>query len=163
MTNEVIRTWLEIYTKINQSSINIFLCGKKTSDLNSIRHFLLKKYNEIPRANIVLPEWLFHDLLDKPEYDLLSLEGILAEDVDKIIIPIESFGAACELGAFSVIRETCDKLLVISDVHYKNDQSFLRYGPFKLVKKSKGHLIFFKPNDMESMAKNVIDKTIYAR
>ena len=163
MIKEIEPILSKVFPSINENSINLFLCGKQTSEEISIRKVLIEKYKAHKRVNIVLPEWIFHDLLDKPDTDLLTLENILANDVDKIILPIESYGTACELGAFSIVKETCDKLIVITESKYKNRPSFLRYGPMKLVKKSKGHLLFYKDDDIPALVDEVINKTIFVK
>ena len=160
---EIILIVDNVYPIINETSINLFLCGKKISEEKSIRKILIEKYKEHKRINIILPEWIFNELFDKPEYDLISLENILAEDVDKIVLPIESYGTACELGAFSIKTEICEKLIVITEEKYKNSSSFLRYGPMKLVKNSKGHILYYRENEIDKLVKQVIDKTIYVK
>ena len=123
-----------------------------------------KDLRQFPRINVFFPEWLFSNLLEQTDEDLISLENVLANDVDKIILPLEGFGAICELGAFSIRKEIRDKLIVLNDKKHAVDKSFINLGPIKLIrKKSKGTVIIY---DGKLSSDNVLEirrKTLYGR
>jgi len=82
----------DVFLEESDSTVNIFLCGASILDELSIRNRIYKAIRDIAKTNVVLPEWLFSDLLAKPEYNLLTLEGELAGNVDLIIVPLEGYG-----------------------------------------------------------------------
>jgi hypothetical protein len=63
--------------------------------------------------------------------DTLTFEELLAELSQDIIIIIESPGTICELGAFTVNHKFFKKLLVINDLKYKHEKSFINEGPVR--------------------------------
>ncbi|MEE8729057.1 MAG: retron St85 family effector protein [Rahnella inusitata] len=116
----------------------IFLCGGDVSDEKYGRHKLASIFSKYKRYEILYPEDLFDDLLaGQGQYSLLSLENMLAEAVDVIIICPESPGSYAELGAFSNNTELAKKLICIQDNKYKSKKSFINYGPIRLLKKNK--------------------------
>jgi hypothetical protein len=116
----------------------IFLCGGDVSDEKYGRHKLASIFSRYKRYEILYPEDLFDDLLaGQGQYSLLSLENMLAEAVDVIIICPESPGSYAELGAFSNNTELAKKLICIQDNKYKSKKSFINYGPIRLLKKNK--------------------------
>jgi hypothetical protein len=137
ISNEEIFSLLkEIVQNKQEKEINIFLCGKDSSDKNSLReriNIALHKYSKI---NVLYPEWLFHNMLEQTDYDLLSLETKLASDVDKIILPLEGYGTFCELGSFVMNEEIRKKMVVINDIDYEGKKTFINLGPLRLIKKS---------------------------
>ena len=66
--------------------------------------------------------------------DLLTFECFLAEASDGIILFLESYGTACELGSFASQDNLARKMLILEDVKYKNKNSFLNEGPIKKIK-----------------------------
>ena len=157
-----LRIYKEIFCHTCDTSIDIFLCGgaKTKSKVNrdAIRRNL-EKYGFL--FNIFYPEDLFIELLNKKEYDLLSLEKYLAENSDYIVIVCESMGSAAELGAFVNNVETFSKVIVLQDLKFKNIKSFISEGPIKYLKKKyKNHVLYYK-NDSKKIAsqlKNILKK-----
>lgn len=140
-----LRIYKEIFCHTCDTSIDIFLCGgaKTKSKVNrdAIRRNL-EKYGFL--FNIFYPEDLFIELLNKKEYDLLSLEKYLAENSDYIVIVCESMGSAAELGAFVNNVETFSKVIVLQDLKFKNIKSFISEGPIKYLKKKyKNHVLSY--------------------
>ncbi len=116
----------------------IFLCGGDVSNEKYGRHKMAAIFSKYRRYEILYPEDLFDDLLaGQGHYSLLSLENMLAEAVDVIIIFPESPGSYAELGAFSNNIELAKKLICIQDNKYKHKKSFINYGPIRLLKKNK--------------------------
>lgn len=148
-----LRIYKELFCHTCDTSIDIFLCGgaKTKSKVNrdTVRRNL-EKYGFL--FNIFYPEDLFIELLNKKEYDLLSLEKYLAENSDYIVIVCESMGSAAELGAFINNSETISKVVVLQDLKFKNIKSFISEGPIKyLKKKHKNHVLYYK-NDSKKIA-----------
>ena len=82
----------------------------------------------------------------------LELENILADSVDCIVIFPESPGSFAEIGAFSNNEKLAKKMIVLSNKKYKYDKSFINYGPYRLIKRSKsGKVINNKINSNEKI------------
>lgn len=119
---------------------SIFLCGASVSYESSLRSYLTKFLTRQDRFKrnryeIILPEDLFVEvLIGHNTPDLLSLEGILAESVDVIILIPESPGSIAELGAFANNEMLLPKLICVLDEKHKRDESFINKGPVKLIK-----------------------------
>ncbi len=154
----------DLLNAIVRDEINVFLCGKKTADIDSIRNVVNEDFKQYPRINIFFPEWLFSNLLEQTDDDLISLEGVLANDVDKIILPLEGFGAVCELGAFSIKEEIRDKLIVLNDKKFVFEKSFINLGPIKLIKKkSRGTVIIYDGKLSTENVQEIRNKTLFGR
>lgn len=108
--------------------------------------------NTNPRFHLLYPEDIFDDLLaGQGQYSLLELENILADSVDCIVIFPESPGSFAEIGAFSNNEKLAKKMIVLSNKKYKNDKSFINYGPYRLIKKSKsGKVININYDDLSN-------------
>lgn len=138
----------DIYTKLylcDHNWLNVFLCGGSIrdglgKDLRSSLHEELMKRSKV---NVVLPEYIFDFALRRQGQDLLSLEELLAENVDVIILPLESPGTFCELGVFAN-NKLASKLFVIIDIFYKKDKSFINQGPIKYLKKMNSRIEYFE-------------------
>lgn len=111
---------------------NIFLIGREIGDQTSLRAKLYKELkNDI---QISFPEHLFDEQMFIKNHNLLSLENLLAESVDAIVLCVESVGSFTELGAFSNHQKLNDKLLVYIDEQYQRKNSFVNLGPVKYLK-----------------------------
>lgn len=131
-----------IETGINDSKRVVFICGKDKSDLTSFRYKVSSILEEHTKYQLAYPEDLFEDLLEgQAANSLLSLEAHLADAVDLIILIPESPGSFAELGAFSMIQELSQKMLVLRQGRYKSDKSFINHGPIRLVKSYKGKVM----------------------
>jgi hypothetical protein len=80
----------------------IFLCGKNINDKDSIRYkvaeILKTRYSYASKFDLVYPEGIFEDLLyGSNATDLLSLENLLADSVDAVVVIPESAGSFAEL------------------------------------------------------------------
>jgi len=149
-----------IYSRVFKFKTNVFLCGGSTDNKESIRSkldFYFKYYDNYiykwKNLNIIYPEDVFEDLLvGKQSYDLLTLENILAESVDVIVIVPESPGSYTELGAFVNSDKLRKKVICVQDTKYKDSNSFINYGPIKLMKKRKeGEIIFLDFQKIRNM------------
>jgi hypothetical protein len=117
----------------------IFLCGKDINDKSSIRYKVAQALtNHFWYSNsydLIYPEDIFDELLySSNSTDLLSLENLLADSVDAVVVIPESAGSFAELGAFANNEKLREKMICLIDVKYKRDKSFINQGPVKLVK-----------------------------
>lgn len=106
--------YAEIYSQYDYDQINVFLCGAEESNDSSFRDLISKQLEINTKINIVYPEWLYSNLMASKDYNLLTLEHDLAKNVDIVILPLESIGTICELGAFASSRDLISRMLVIN-------------------------------------------------
>ncbi len=129
----------EVLHKIFSSKITLFLCGKSKEAGKSIRSQLAREFtNGINsyRYEIIYPEDLFEELaFGRRRYDLLSLENILADSVDAIVLVPESAGALVELGAFANNDRLRGRIICVQDEKHKKRRSFVQYGPLRLLRR----------------------------
>jgi hypothetical protein len=142
----------DIYKPAFSFKITVFLCGADINQKDKIRYKIAKALNQEYWYDIIYPEDIFDELLySSKTKDLLSLEGLLADSVDAIVLIPESPGSFAELGAFANDEKLRKKLICIVDEAYKKDKSFINQGPLRLVKKANpSGLIFININDIEN-------------
>jgi hypothetical protein len=143
----------DVYKPAYGFKTTIFLCGADVSNENTIRFKIAKL---LPTSwfnsyDIIYPEDIFDELLySSKTADLLSLEALLADSVDAIVLIPESPGSFAELGAFANDEKLRKKLICVIDEKHKKDKSFINQGPIKLIKKENSFgLVFIDPNDIE--------------
>lgn len=135
---------------------SVFICGADINDTKTARYKLTlllkekikKAYNKL---EFIYPEDIFEELLysDFSE-DLLSLETLLAESVDVVLILPESPGSFAELGSFASLPALREKLICIINKRFIKQRSFINQGPLKLVKKeNKANVIFLDYQNIE--------------
>ncbi len=144
-----------IYKPSFNFKTTIFLCGADISQKDKLRFKITSSLNKSRYSfqyDIIYPEDIFDELLySSKTKDLLSLEGLLADSVDAIVLIPESPGSFSELGAFANDKKLRKKLICIVDKKFKKDKSFINQGPLKLVKKENSFgLIFIDPLDIDS-------------
>ena len=162
--NIVDTAYKELFKSLKDDEINIFLCGKSIDAEFSMRKEIDAVLKPLARVNLIYPEWLFANILDKKENDLLSLEDLLAKDVDRIILPLEGVGAFCELGAFIMNEALREKLLVVNDSSKAKSKSFINLGPLKLMHNSgKGQLVLFDKENSKDSTTAIKSKVLYGR
>lgn len=115
----------------------VFLCGKANETGKKTNRDWIQDYIKRTSGGLVVPvlsEILWE--LDGSEsgLDLLSFEDFLAEASDVIILFIESYGTACELGAFAMKEKLVDKLVVFNDNQFISTKSFINDGPIEKIK-----------------------------
>lgn len=120
---------------------SIFLCGadifQKTTTRHKISEVLTNKYHYLMYYDLIFPEDIFDELLYSSHApDLLSLENLLADSVDAVIMIPESPGSFAELGAFASNEKLRNKLVCVIDEKFKKTKSFINQGPLKLVKQA---------------------------
>ncbi|HFP1742323.1 TPA: hypothetical protein ACHJ4M_005072, partial [Escherichia coli] len=89
-----------LFQQKNKNKVTVFLCGGDLNDPFFCRNKVKRVLETHPKIEIFYPEELFDELLyGQGQHSLLSLENILADSVDVIIIIPESPGSFAELGA----------------------------------------------------------------
>ncbi|ASF38509.1 hypothetical protein CEH05_04995 [Halobacillus halophilus] len=152
-TPALIQKLKEYHTKNHYRTANmpvfLFLCGKEFdvgSQENSTSNRVLVKnfYKNIGRDDVfcIFAEDLWSNQVI-PNLDLLSFEDFLAELSDYIVLFIESFGTACELGAFAMRDELLKKLIVLEFEEFKGVESFINDGPVKKVLNNHSSNVFY--------------------
>lgn len=125
----------------------VFLCGRKLEP-NDNRSFIKQRMDEYKKFSL-FSETLYKEF-DDLNLDLLTIEEILLSVSSATIVIVESFGSACELGAFSFSKQSIDKLWVINNEKYRQDGSFISEGPIKKIEcKDKDHVVYQRFNDLE--------------
>jgi len=120
------------FTGSNYFSLS-FLCGKKeeagiVSNRDFIKNVIFKGTNIIS----VVAEQIY-DSFSYDWLDLLTTEEIILDFSTAVIVIIESYGSATELGAFSVANYNIPKIWVIENKEFKLDNSFINNGPLKKI------------------------------
>lgn len=149
----------ELFKKINDQYIDIFLCGGVSKkNKKSIRDSLREILDDTKNIRTLYPEDIFIEILtlDKNS-DLLSLEKVLADNCDLICIVAESAGSLVELGAFVNNKNTKKKVIALIDKDRKKDRSFIMLGPVKYLEKSNNNHVIFYNSDIETIGDNLKD------
>ena len=112
----------------------MFLCGADISMKDKLRYKIANEFKYFWNSywyEIIYPEDIFDELLySSRSKDLLSLENLLADSVDVILMIPESPGSFAELGAFANNEKLRAKIVCIIDEKYKKNKSFINQGPF---------------------------------
>ncbi len=114
----------------------VFVCGGPISENTIRKQFLDWSKKELPGIVIVLAEQAFRDTFfhDPPEtYNLSVFESLIADISDCVILFPESPGAYAEMGLFSSAREIRKKTLVVNDLQYQAEDSFVNLGPITTI------------------------------
>lgn len=125
----------------------VFLCGGELSDVGntsppkSLRD-AFRKISDNPALkgkHLITAEDVNVFYLSRAAYrDLLLFETDLAQVCELIILFPESEGSVAELGAFSVIDEISEKLLVVTRDRKFSESSFVRLGPLASIQNKFG-------------------------
>lgn len=147
-----------IFKKIRYQQYDIFLCGGASwkdhqSYRDQIRDELSKVFPE--SMNILYPEDLFMDMLNRKDYDLLTMEKVLAQNCDVIVIIPESPGSFAELGAFVNNEETVKKVLILQHQKYKRQRSFITQGPVSYMASRYKYSVIYFGNDVKKVVRTV--------
>ncbi|MGG4018880.1 retron St85 family effector protein [Priestia megaterium] len=139
---------------------NIFLIGADVNNKTSMR---FKIQNALKgKVNILLPEDIFEEDIFLKEQNMLSLENILAQSVDAVVMCIESPGSFTELGAFANHQELNQKLIVCQNKKFERAKSFINLGPIKYLKQHTPSIVFsvnydkeFGDSETKALIKNI--------
>jgi len=143
-------------SKINQArQTTVFLCGGDVKDERFGRHKMANLFSKHDNYEVLYPEDIFDDLLaGQGQFSLLSLENLLADAVDAIVIFPESPGSYTELGAFCNNPDLARKLICVQDARFKYKKSFINYGPIRLLKTNRmGKLLTYNNDDFSDYFK----------
>lgn len=148
----------DIYKPAFTFKTTIFLCGADINQKDKIRHQIAQALKWEFWFDIIYPEDIFDELLySSKTKDLLSLEGLLADSVDAVVIIPESPGSFAELGAFANDEKLRKKLICVVDKKYQKDKSFINQGPLKLVKKENSFgLVFIDPKEVPTEIEKLV-------
>ncbi len=131
----------------------IFLCGKERKPGDN-REVISEIVDMKKNRSSLYSEELITFL---QSLDLLRFEEILLEISTAVIIIVESWGSACELGAFTHIDTNLNKIYVINDKKYQNSQSFINEGPIRKIKTMiKGQTRVFEEDFRKVGSENVL-------
>lgn len=144
----------------------VFLCGaNKSKDEISERRKALINFSErhLPHTYFFLAEKMFSTLREEGHKEnLLDVEHLISDFSDYVLIVLESPSAFTELGAFShhALRE---KLVIINDEKFKDEESFINLGPIKAINESSGseRTICYKMSNNGIWSKDAIGDTFY--
>lgn len=133
----------KLFQPKSKRKITIFLCGADIRDTKTARARMAALFSEYPRYEIHYPEDLFDDLLSgQGQHSLLSLENILADSVDAVIILPESAGSLVELGAFANNVQLAGKIICVASNKFRHNKSFINYGPHRLIRSTTSGKVF---------------------
>ncbi len=148
------------------NEISIFLCGGKDKQDEHLRKKIQKRMEAIIskyRYRVYFPEDMFVELiLGHQRYDLLSLENLLADSVNSVVILLQSPGTFTELGAFANHDRLKDKLIVVTDPKYQNVKSFINLGPIRHLRRdSKSKVLFCEMSirNLDNLVTKITDAT----
>lgn len=132
------RTLSNARTMLDTESGIVFVCGAYPSETNPGARDRFMEYakRRINGFEFFIADKVFSPDLTKSRIDLLSVERILVDYSDCIIMILESASVIAELGAFSAEKKIVQKLLVINDLKFKNSPkpSFITLGPLAKIR-----------------------------
>ena len=150
--------------------VSLFLGGGPTSATDCLRQRLREGIRKEKRRGwwyrfqVLYAEDLFEGILYGPKpTDLLTLENLLADSVDCIVLVVESAGAICELGAFVNHEALQDRVLAVVDEKYRNHRSFIASGPVRYLAEGDPDQVIqwdFRRSDSEPLVESVLDSAI---
>lgn len=139
-----------------REEITIFLCGgasKQEAEFRIVLGTAIKSLKSKYQYSVYYPESMFVELvLGHKKYDLLSLENLLANSVNTVIIPLQSPGTFTELGAFANHRELQNKLTVVIDPKHRRSQGFINTGPIRYLKTKTDSQIIYHEMEIHSVS-----------
>ena len=129
----------------------VFLCGaNKTPKEISERRKALIEFSKanLPHTHFFLAEKMLSTLKNEGHKgNILDVENRISDFSDYILIILESPSAFTELGAFSHDKLR-SKLVVINNLEFKKEESFINLGPIKAIEERSGQerIIYYKMN-----------------
>ena len=141
------------------NEISIFLCGSSGTEESKFRREIGKKISRTVskyKYFVYYPEDMFIELiLGHQKKDLLTLESLLADSVNAVVILLQSPGTFTELGAFTNYKKLSGKLIVIIDPRFARARSFINLGPVRFLKAKTKSKVLFVPMDSSNLYKLV--------
>lgn len=115
---------------------------------NCYRDKFLKNLKETKSFLTIIPDKINYFDIASANYNLIDKETRLFENADILIIIPESAGSFAEIGMIAAMvsnhpsmknkQKFAEKILVVLDEKYKYDESFIKLGPIKNIKKYGG-------------------------
>lgn len=125
----------KLFRPKSKKKVSIFLCGADIRDTKTARARMAALFAEYSRYEVHYPEDLFDDLLSgQGQHSLLSLENLLADSVDAVVILPESPGSLVELGAFANNIQLAGKIVCVASHKFRHSKSFINLGPHRLIR-----------------------------
>lgn len=120
---------------LKADSVLIFTCGASDNgNLNSSREqFMQYAEKHITNYRFFKAESFFESFENSGDQDLLSIEEVLGDFSDCVLIFLESPGAYCELGAFAANNDMVSNILPVNKSEFQNADSFINGGPLKKI------------------------------
>jgi len=120
----------------NELAKFIMLCGKAIEVGADDNRAITKKILNEKRNDVypIYSEDIFSIVGAEQKVDLLKFEELLVEISDGVILFLESYGTATELGAFTYLDNLARKTLVFADSRFEHDASFINSGPLSRIK-----------------------------
>ena len=149
---KVMKSLMRFRQDYNDRPIFIFSCGGREDQFSSrkqLREFIESKDN---LRNVLCLK--AEDVSRRDEFknvNLLLQEAMMADVADLIIVFSESAGSFCELGAFTSLPHIRAITSVVEDVKYSKDNSFLNYGPIRMIASEQSELsnvFYIKQNNI---------------
>ena len=167
IVNELNKQFLNKAQNLNE--ISIFLCGGSGKEEEKFRRKVGEKICGTSKLSnykysVYYPEDMFIELiLGHQKKDLLSLENLLANSANVVVILLQSPGTFTELGAFTNYKELSNKLIVIIDPKFVRKKSFINLGPDIFLRTKTKSKVLFIPMDNSNFDKLVERITDTAR
>lgn len=138
---KVMKSLMRFRQNYNDRPIFIFSCGGREDQFSlrkQLREFIESKDN---LRNVLCLK--AEDVSRRDEFknvNLLLQEAMMADVADLIIVFSESAGSFCELGAFTSLPHIRAITSVVEDIKYSKDNSFLNYGPIRMIASEQSEL-----------------------
>lgn len=167
IVNELNKQFLDKSQNLNE--ISIFLCGGSGKEEEKFRRKVGEKICDTSKLSnykysVYYPEDMFIELiLGYQKQDLLTLENLLADSANAVVILLQSPGTFTELGAFANYKKLSNKLIVIIDPRFARKRSFINLGPVRFLKTKTKSKVLFIPMDNSNFNKLVEQITNTAR
>ncbi|MCI4188494.1 retron St85 family effector protein, partial [Dickeya dianthicola] len=145
----------------------VFLCGanQSLSEISERRKALIEFSNRnLSYTQFFLAEKVFATLQsEEHKGNILDVEHLISDFSDHIIIILESPSSFSELGAFSN-NELRKKLIIINDIKFKDQQSFINLGPIKAIEEAigKSRVIYYQMSPNGVYQRDAIGDTFYS-
>jgi hypothetical protein len=145
--------------------VSIFLCGGSGANESQFRRELgaeISKTVSKHKYSAYYPEDMFIELiLGHQRENLLTLENLLADSVNAVVILLQSPGTFAELGAFANYEKLKDKLIVVIDPKFAHAKSFINLGPIRYLRQNSKSKVLLSPMDstnLKSLTKQIADE-----
>lgn len=151
----IFELWDPTSLRVSTPKDVVFVCGGPTSDppsaVLSRRDLIMRlsRNGDFRKYRFVLAEQI-NALAPKENYrDILTFESDIAQISSLVLLFTESEGSFAELGAFSTADDITERMLVVIDDNYYNEDSFIKWGPIAYLENSRGDDAVYVLNRMD--------------